>query len=499
MDTGVITKLRHISEYIDNIKKTAYLDIENIENLALSKNPNSDLVKKYTSELKSNELTKIFIVKQITVFYLKNILRFILYSIGCIIFKIFGKKSGVDWSQKNFLIDVFFLVDNIIKDNNFKENYFGGLYDVLERHNKNYIFLPRLYGVSKNPFKLITLFNVTNQDTSNVFVYEYELLNIVDIFKIFIFIVKYPFKQFRLIQNNKHELDTYFNYELFNVLSGTSFIAYVRYLVGKKVVKKIADGSKIISWQEFQNLEKSFNKAIKESSKNIVIYGCEFLVGYQAYISMHITDVDVDLKITPHQTLLNGRHNYSNSKRHIFRKGVSLRYSGLFKYTDNTKKNAKPLALMGYDINEGLNILKNVSFLENLSIKIHPTTNEKQFHEHKKYNWNYIYGDLYEALQGVDIVFTPSFSGTALEVLAYGVSTVIIASESSLTNPLTSYGKGEIWDIAFNEQDAKKHYNNLLKYKKNNPDKVQKIAYWYMENFFIEPTEENIVRAFELN
>jgi len=54
VDTGVITKLRHISEYIDNIKKTAYLDIENIENLALSKNPNSDLVKKYTSELKSN-------------------------------------------------------------------------------------------------------------------------------------------------------------------------------------------------------------------------------------------------------------------------------------------------------------------------------------------------------------------------------------------------------------------------------------------------------------
>ena len=101
-------RLNQISEYIDNIKKNAYLDIENIENLALSKNPNSDLVKKYTSELKPNELTKIFIVKQIIVFYLKNILRFILYSIEYIIFKIFGKKSEVDWSQKNFLIDVFF-------------------------------------------------------------------------------------------------------------------------------------------------------------------------------------------------------------------------------------------------------------------------------------------------------------------------------------------------------------------------------------------------------
>ena len=53
--------------------------------------------------------------------------------------------------------------------------------------------------------------------------------------------------------------------------------------------------------------------------------------------------------------------------------------------------------------------------------------------------------------------------------------------------------------FAFNEQDVKKHYDNLLKYKNNNLDKVEKIACWYKENFFVEPTEENIVRAFELN
>ena len=63
-------RLNQISEYIDNIKKTAYLDIENIENLALSKNPNGDLVKNYISRLNSNKLTKIFIVKQIIAFYI---------------------------------------------------------------------------------------------------------------------------------------------------------------------------------------------------------------------------------------------------------------------------------------------------------------------------------------------------------------------------------------------------------------------------------------------
>ena len=492
-------RLNQISEYIDNIKKTAYLDIENIENLALSKNPNGDLVKNYISRLNSNKLTKIFIVKQITAFYLKNFIRFVLYCIEHIIFSIFGKKSKVDWSQKNFLIDIFFLVDNIIKDSNFKDNYFGELYDVLERHNKKYIFLPRLYGVSKNPFKLIALFNVTNQDKSNVFIYEYELLNIVDIFKIFIFIVKYPLKQFKLIQNNKYELGAYFNYELFSVLSSTSFIAYVRYLVGKKVVKKIADGSKIISWQEFQNLEKSFNKAIKESSKNVVIYGCEFSITYRAYISMHITDVDSDLKVTPHQTLLNGKHNYSNSVKHVFKSGVSLRYQNLFRYVDNVKEDKKPLALIGYDIEEGVDILKKTNSLEKIDVKIHPTTSESQFDKYMKDDWGYVYGDLYEALKGADVVFTPPYAGTSLEAVACVVPVIIIANEGNLINPLVNYGKGEIWDIAFNEQDVKKHYDNLLKYKNNNLDKVEKIACWYKENFFVEPIEENIVRAFELN
>ena len=393
----------------------------------------------------------------------------------------------------------FFLVDNIIKDNNFKENYFGGLYDVLERHNKNYIFLPRLYRVSKNPFKLITLFNVTNQDTSNVFVYEYELLNIVDIFKIFNFIVKYPFKQFRLIQNNKHELDVYFNYELFNVLSGTSFIAYVRYLVGKKVVKKIADGSKIISWQEFHNIEKSFNKAIKESSKDIVIYGCEFSMTYEAYIGMHITDVDSDLKVTPHQTLLNGRRNYSNSIKHVFKCGVSLRYQNLFRYKDSGKAGKKPLALIGYDIGEGVDILKKAKSLDKLDVKIHPATSESQFDKYMKGGWDYVYGDLYKALKGADMVFTPPYAGTSLEAVACGVPVIIMANEDNLINPLVDYGKGRIWDVAFNEQDAEKCRNNLLQYKDNNPGEIEKIASWYKENFFVEPTEENIVRVFELN
>jgi len=492
-------KLNRISEYLDDIKKSAYLDIENLENLVLSKNSNSNFVRDYIFELSSRKLTKIFIVKQIAIFYLKAFSKLSLYFIGYIIFKFFGKKANIDWSQNFILIDVFFLVDNIIKEGKFKENYFKGLYDVLRKYNKNYIFLPRLYGIDKNPFKLINLFNVTNKEKSDVFMYEYELLSIVDIFKLFIFITKYPFKQFKLMQQNRHELDPFFNYELFNVLPSTSFIVYIRYLIGKKIAQKLTNGSKIISWQEFQGIEKSFNKAIKESNKEIIIYGCEFSMTYKTYIGMHITDIDFDLKITPNQTLLNGNNNYSNSKKHIFRNGVSLRYGNLFKYKGGNKRDVKPLALIGYDINEGINILKNVKFLKSLNVKIHPVTSKSQFNKYIKYNWEYICGDLYEAFKGANIVFTPPYAGTTLEAVACGLSVIIVANEDNLTNPLVDYGKGEIWDIAFSEDDVKKKCNLLLEYRKNSPDKVKKIASWYKEKFFIEPTEKNIVKAFELN
>jgi hypothetical protein len=45
----------------------------------------------------------------------------------------------------------------------------------------------------------------------------------------------------------------------------------------------------------------------------------------------------------------------------------------------------------------------------------------------------------------------------------------------------------------------KKLYQDLIKYRKNNINEIQEIANWYKNNFFIEPTEKNIVKAFELD
>jgi hypothetical protein len=261
----------------------------------------------------------------------------------------------------------------------------------------------------------------------------------------------------------------------------------------------LSSDSKVISWQEFQNLEKTFYRAIRESNNKIIIYGCEFLVKYEVYLSMHITDVDVDLLITPHKTLLNGKYNYSNSNKHNFKNGVSLRYKDIFRFVDDYNVETTLLVLLGYDVIESQNLLKTIEYVDSLKIKLHPTTNEKLFDSYKKVYWNYVYGDLYELFKKTNIVFVPPMSGTALEAVACGISVIIIASADRLTvNPLVNFGHGKIWDIVFEKKELKVKMNALLEFRKNNPQEINLISNWYKNNFFIEPTEENISKMFEL-
>ena len=60
------------------------------------------------------------------------------------------------------------------------------------------------------------------------------------------------------------------------------------------------------------------------------------------------------------------------------------------------------------------------------------------------------------------------------------------------------YGKGKIWDIVYSEEGFMEKVNSLLGYRKDNPDEVDLISNWYRDKFFIEPTEINISKAFEL-
>jgi hypothetical protein len=493
-------KLNEVSKYLDRIKESAYKDIAHLSNIVLNKNPyQSNLIHNYFFESQSQKITRFFLFNKIFMFYIKNIVIFFVFLINLIIFKLFSRKSNFNSNKEIYLLDIYFLADRIIKDGFFKDSYFPGLYKTLDQKNKDYVFFPRFHGLGKNPYKFYKLLKILNNDKKNNFLFEYEFLGLFDFVRIAFFIVSYPIKQFDLLQKENSKLDELFNYEIFDVLPNTRFETFTRYLSGKNISKMLSNSSKVISWQEFQNLEKGFCRAIRESNDKIVIFGCELLIKYDQYLSMHITDTDVKLLVTPHKTLLNGKYNYSDSELHNFTYGVSFRYKGIFEFTKNYNSEKTLLVLLGSDINGSQKLLKTVGHLSKLEIKLHPASNEKDFDNFIKENWNYVYEDLYKLFEKTNIVFISPMSGAALEAVACGISVIIIASKDFLmVNPLIEYGHGKIWDVVFDRSELNDKVNALLDFKQNNPSEIKNISNWYKNNFFIEPTEDNISEAFEL-
>jgi hypothetical protein len=494
------TRLELASNYIENIKEWAYKDVVHIQNSVLSKNPyTSNFINKCILDREERDLHYFFIIKSILIYYTRVTLVFINYCVSFLIYRLFNNNSKFRFDSDVYLIDIFLLVDKIIIKRKFHDEYLGEVYKVLKDSDKNIVFLPRFYGLNRNPFKVHKLLQILDSNKKHNFLFEYELLKVSDLVKIWVFIIKYPFKQFELLQPHKSKMDAHFNYELFNSLKSTSFESYVRYLVGKRVAKILPSSSKIVSWQEFQNLEKAFYKAIRESDNNIFIFGCEFLVKYKTYISMHITDIDVKREITPHLTLTNGSYNYSKSDKHLFKIGVSSRYKEIFSHKYSDQEGERPLVLLSFNLKESVNLLNQIGHIENINIKIHPATTSSHFFPYVKKTWNFAKEDIYAEFKKTNLVFVAPMSGSALEAVACGLSVIIIASKDTVVaNPLIEYGKGKIWDIAYDQNDVVLAYSSLKIYRKNNKEEVRGISKWYRENFFIEPNRVNIAKAFNL-
>lgn len=482
------------SQFIDNVKSKMAVDIYSVINLTLQKNPyQSDFPKNYYFENFYNK-NKIFLfLKSVVKFYANNFYKFIAYILSYFIFKIYLHKKTESY-ENAVVIDVFFMVENIVKGKKFNDNYFIGLYEILDKKNIKYVFLPRLYGVNKNPFILIDFFKIIKQD-KRTFIFEFELLKFYDYIKIFLLIVLYPFKTLRLLQKEKSKENNLFNIELINDIGNISLESFTRYFIGKNISKKKI--STIYSWSEFQGIERSFNYGVRtENDNSVKIKACQFFINYDTYLNSFVDDIDNQQQVSPHEVLVNGRYNILKREEVKYNIGVSLRYKKIFTFV-NSNKGEKVLLLGSYIESETLNMLESASSFKNVIFKPHPATDLKKFIKYTD-NMEITNSDIYDLFQVSNIVIGTA-SGALVEAVACGLPVILIASKNNLTaNPLVDYGKGKIWDLAFNVDDVKRLYNTLTSYRKNNQDEIQKIASWYKDNFFIQPSEENIIKAFDL-
>jgi hypothetical protein len=312
-------------------------------------------------------------------------------------------------------------------------------------------------------------------------------------------ILLYPFKTLKLVQPENNNESKIFNYNLLNDLPKTSIHEFTRFLVGEKI-GTFPEIKKIFSWSEFQVIERAFNLGVREKNKNIRIYGCQFYINPHCYFNSELFDIDYKLKSSPHIVLVNGKYYLKNRKMVKYRLGVSLRYEKIYKYNNIPNGEEKQiLLLLTYFKDKNFELLMMSKYLnEKVIVKPHPTLTEKDYMLNNKKTFEVTNKNIYDLFPDTLMVIT-SESGTAVEAVACGVSVLIIGSKNNFTlNPLDDYGKGEIWDIAFRKNDFLEKFYQLKNFRKTNIEKIKKIASWYKKIFFVEPTEKNIIKAFDL-
>jgi len=488
-------KKESFHEYIDKVKKNAPWDIYTIVNSTLSKNPyTSKFPFKFFSLNISKVNYKVLFLKSILKFYAKNIYLLFSYLIALLLYKIYflNKKTR----EPKVVIDTFGLIDQVNKLGRFEENYFKGVYELLDKYKVDYVILLRLYKVGKNPFKLINFFKIINQENQN-FIFEYEFFTVKDFLKLFMLILKYPFKTLRLLQGEQTQTDRLFNQVLIEDISMCSFDSFSRYILGKNIAK-IDMIEKVYAWSEFQVIERSFNYGIRSTNSIIEINALQFFINNQKYFNAYIDELDFNMLSSPDKVFVNGRYYLQDRKNIRYDIGVSLRYKEIFNF--NGIQEEKNIVLLGSYIERDTKyLLESVEDFNHIIFKNHPAVDISKFGKIPK-NIVLSNDNIYTLFETTKLVISTSFAGTSVEAVACGISVIVVASQDNLTaNPLVEYGQGKIWDIAFSQDDITMVYNRLIKYRNKNPNEIQKMAQWYKENFFVEPTEENIVKVFELD
>lgn len=481
--------------YIKNIKRKAPWNPYTIINPTLITNSySSSFPKNFFSNKLKNQNKIILIIKNIIKFYLKNIFLLISYFISFIFFKLYFKKKHENILET--IIDVFGLVDKTNQKGIFSENYLTGIYEVFEKFNINYSILLRLYAVDRNPFKLKKFFKILSEDNRD-FIFDYEFLNLFDFIKLLGMIIKYPFNLLCLRQNEDNDISKIFNNSLIEDLKYFNFDGLTRYVLGKNL-SKINSIKTIYSWSEFQVIERSFNYAIRNNCNHIKLVGLQFYINYDTYFSLQPNDIDYDMLSSPHKILVNGKYYVKGGKKIKYDVGVSLRYKDIFNFK-GIEEEKNILVLGSYIETDTKFMLNSIKIFDHVIFKNHPVIEIKNLGKLPE-NIKVSDESIYKLFKNTKLVIATSASGTTVEAVSCGISVIIIASQDNLrANALVKKGKGKIWDIAFNENEIYDIYKKLIDYRAHNQTEILEIANWYKNNLFIEPTEKNILKVFELD
>jgi len=505
-DYGLDGKFKKVFDFLSSINQTAYKNVYLLSNEVLSKNPfSSNFLRKFLKR-ENPELPDTFTVfSRLLIYYLKSFMYFGIYLSFFAAFRLSGLKYSVNPLLKELiLIDTFFLLDKIDESGKYEDPYFVGLREILEKLGKHYAYLPVFY-MTKNPARLFKTFRLLKKNKIPVLT-EYQLLSASDLFRLFYFILKYPIEVLIFVRGIKEATyeEKLLKTELIDNLGVTTFFRFSRYLQGKKIDSLTCEKVKMISWFENQMIDKNLYKGLREGGSKVKIYGSQPFVYPKSLLNILPDENEARFGIVPDKIIVNGTYFIPKNTSLNFVVGPSFRYKKIFTTEIDAAKQKGILILMPYFTEDTENILEllDKSELKNrfFVIKAHPSVSVEKYRKLLPVNSELTGGDVYDLFKTAKITIS-SESGSMVESACLGIPVISIKNNRSLDhNPLPSYGKGLIWDEVENAEglnDMIAKFEGILN-NENKYLKIKTIAQEYKRMFFCMPTDESIIKAYDL-
>lgn len=498
-------KLSEAFNLISEINQKAYEDVYLISNPVFSKNPfSSKFIRNYINGQNNRHPSTAIIFFKLCKYYFKSFVLYFLYIFQFPFFRFVQKKFEVHTNNEELiLIDTFFLANKIEQAGHYSDPYFPSLEKILKEKSKRYAYLPVFYG--RDPLKTYRVLQILKKESVPIFS-EFQLLSVADLIELLVFIVTYPLHVISFVSKIKRKPSHHTGILLHSILESLDqvvFSGYSRYLQGKKIAALPYSKIKCISWYENQIIHKNLYKGLREKEPKVIILGAQLFIWPELLLNIHPDERENALGVVPDRILVNGKYYMPRDTQLNYSVGPSLRYKKLFSFHKNDSHKKSILVLLPYFHDSIENLFRmlreiNISTKENVLIKFHPTTNKKRYLKLLPSSAQVTEKDIYSLFESAKIVISTE-SGAMVEALSVGIPVIVIDNNGRyMLNYLPSYGKGILWDVAKSREELIKLIYTLNQVNEHKKEESGKIAQWYREMFFCEPTEDKIIEAFDL-
>ena len=334
---------------------------------------------------------------------------------------------------------------------------------------------------------------------------EFDYLGFVDIIKILLFIISFPWvtltRKFNL--GSKSYLDQLFKYDYINSISNASFLTYVQFLFAKKLARLIKQKkTKIISWNENQLIHRNFLRGIR--NENITVYGCQYFLKYPSCRWMYIRERDKKYNVIPDKILVSGKEYLPEKSELNYRIGSPFRYRNVYSVIQPKINSKLILVLLPYEQIEAFKVIdflkkSNLSEKYFLHFKIHPNFSDK-FKEYKEkfpQKWKILKSNY--NVSDYNVIITKS-SGSIIEYIAQGCTLIIINDNNPLElNPLTNIIGHEVnYSYVNNPNEIVSTIKRMINKRKSNSIVYQNNVNTFKSKYFSKITEKTLIKDFDI-